>query len=465
MEQHGRVAPVETMAREIRTEDPLPGIDTIESWGANAVELVGTPEKMLSGLNFQRIGQIATGQEIRGLVWTHLRSPAAIAFHAPEALVADVSGLQEVIFTESGSGQQEPIKPFTEQASFIEWRAYIGSGTLIAEGESELLELSGREPARSALIRLVKAPALLVGRVLRWMGRPVNPTYDPFYSGRLKYYEKKLAAVANAYGHLSFFHDPDFFLKLFCVEQKPGPVMVFIHGAFSCSLPHLALLHPLSVRTFRFEHDTFRSISKNAADLSYAVLRYLKPDPLYLVAHSRGGLVARLVARELAAKGMRVIVRTYGTPHRGTPLANAGEKFLNALLAMGRAAASGVFAWDPASLAGKAVLKALLRSRTLPEGLEVMRTDSEMLKSWLFGSEPFELLSYGGNYDLRTLADGACAYALGEMLHEGFARQQNDMVVPTDSALGAGNTQPVLDPCDHFQYFSTEVLKQELQKL
>jgi pimeloyl-ACP methyl ester carboxylesterase len=194
------------------------------------------------------------------------------------------------------------------------------------------------------------------------------------------------------------------------------------------------------------------------------VLKYLKPDPLYLVAHSRGGLVARLVARELIRNRVPVVVRAYGTPHCGTPLANAGAKFLSVLLAMGRTAAGGMFAWDPASLAGKLALYSL-RWSYLPEGLAVMRTDSEVLRTLQFSSDEFDMFSYAGNYDLRELADGACAYSLGEIANEAFARQQHDMVVPAASALGAGKALPLLEHCDHFHYFSTEIVKQELQKL
>lgn len=94
-----------------------------------------------------------------------------------------------------------------------------------------------------------------------------------------------------------------------------------------------------------------------------------------------------------------------------------------------------------------------------------MRTDSETLKSWRFGREAFELITYGGAYDRRTLADGVCAYALGETTHEAFGQQANDLVVPTSSACGAGDRRPVLETCDHFHYFSIPYLRAELQSL
>jgi hypothetical protein len=227
-------------------------------------------------------------------------------------------------------------------------------------------------------------------------------------------------------------------------------------------------LNPLTVQTLRYEHDTFVSVVKNADELVNSVRKLQKPDTLYLVAHSRRGIVARLAARELTNLGYRVIVRTYGTPHLGTPLANIGWRFLRTL-ASGRSAVGGVFSWDPASLAGKLLLKAQELSGDLPSGLDFMRTDSGAVEMLLHGlrcdADNFELYSYGGEYDLRKLADGTCAYLLGEITHEGFGQESNDLVVPTASALGAGTGRRVMGPCDHFHYFSNSTLKQELQDL
>jgi hypothetical protein len=77
----------------------------------------------------------------------------------------------------------------------------------------------------------------------------------------------------------------------------------------------------------------------------------------------------------------------------------------------------------------------------------------------------FELRSYAGSYDLKALADGACAYTLGSITEEAFARAPNDLVVPTDSALGAGAAVPVPGSCDHFHYFQTDALRDELRAL
>lgn len=104
-------------------------------------------------------------------------------------------------------------------------------------------------------------------------------------------------------------------------------------------------------------------------------------------------------------------------------------------------------------------------SSELPAGLKVMRTDSETLKVLNTGPETFEIKSYAGDYDLHSLRNGACEYFLGDVVHEGFGRNRNDLVVPTDSALGAGAPQHVLKDCDHFHYFLKQEVVKELQAL
>ena len=171
--------------------------------------------------------------------------------------------------------------------------------------------------------------------------------------------------------------------------------------------------------------------------------------------------MARLAARKLS-KHCRVVVRTYGTPYLGTPIANAGARAWQALLSMGRAAVGGVFSWDPASLA----FKVFFRSSEAPPGLSVMKTDSETLRSLTFGDEPFELMSHGGTYDQPRYADGSCAYTFGErVLHEALGEVANDLVVPTASALAAGTAKALSGSCDHFSYFSRPEIRAELRSL
>jgi pimeloyl-ACP methyl ester carboxylesterase len=454
----GRGSPLGTLERELGAPDVLPGIDGVESWGRAAAELIGPP-RYGSGLEVVSSLRTREGYEIPSLRWIDEPDETVEAFHWPEAVVVDISGVRELqIKAPERVWLEDYYYAGRDRRTCFEWRAYLGTGTLVAEGESEFEPdpTDPRQPLR-ARIPLLRSVGILVARFLHWMGRDKKPSRDPSFGGRLGHYEKRFPDIEKAYPDLRLMaREPNFFLK----KPQPGPAIVFVHGTFSCGIPNLSLLHQLGIQGFRFEHDTFQSIATNAAELAQAVRQLLRDGPIYFIAHSRGGLVARLAAQQLAG-AMRVVVRTYGTPHRGTPLANVGARAFKGLLSAGRVALGGVFDWDPASVA----VKTIFRCRDLPEGLEVMRTDSEALKAMAFAKDPFELLAYAGAYDIRVLKDGACAYTLGEIVHQGFGQQSNDIVVPTESALGTGTKQPVIKDCDHFHYFSTRSIQTEIQNL
>jgi pimeloyl-ACP methyl ester carboxylesterase len=445
------------LGEELGSPHPLPGIDGTERWGERAAELIGPP-RLGSGVEFTRLGQLETGEPISALVWTEVLETRGIAFHWPDAIVADVSGLEEIdIVDENDVTRPLEGAELPGHDATLEWRLYSGSGTLTSEGDAEFLERGDRPTARVRL--LGSAAGLFIGRVLRWMGRAKKPSQDRSFFGRLRHFEELHSDIARRYPDLVTVADAPWVVM---TERHPGPALVVVHGTYSCAIPLLRQLHPLRMQAFRFEHDTFQSISANAEQLADAINRIdVELNPVHLVGHSRGGLVARLAARRLT-RDRDVVVRTYGTPHLGTPLANAGGRMFSALLSMGRVAAGGVFAWDPASWA----MKLLLRVRQLPEGLEVMRTDSEALRALAQGAEPFELTSHAGAYDMQAQRDGACAYALGAILDRAFGREPHDTVVPTASSGWVGDGgRTVPCECDHFSYFSLDSLANELRHL
>lgn len=53
----------------------------------------------------------------------------------------------------------------------------------------------------------------------------------------------------------------------------------------------------------RFEHDTVATVLNNADELTQLITTAIRVDRLLLVAHSRGGLVARTVVDELIRDG------------------------------------------------------------------------------------------------------------------------------------------------------------------
>ncbi len=84
------------------------------------------------------------------------------------------------------------------------------------------------------------------------------------------------------------------------------------------------MLEPLTLEPSRYEHDTFMSIDANAQELAELLTaRFDDAEHVLMICHSRGGLVARsasdLVDGTLAS---RLSIHTFGTPHRGTPLAD-----------------------------------------------------------------------------------------------------------------------------------------------
>jgi hypothetical protein len=124
---HGSLLP--TIERDFASQDPLPGVDGIETWGPAAVAFFNIPEvdETVSSLQFGRIGETARGEVVNALTWVSFFERESIAFHSPEVIVADVSGLDEIEITGPVlSGETDPNLP--PARSFLEWREYIGSG-------------------------------------------------------------------------------------------------------------------------------------------------------------------------------------------------------------------------------------------------------------------------------------------------------------------------------------------------
>jgi pimeloyl-ACP methyl ester carboxylesterase len=438
---------------ELDAEGPLPGIDGIERWGARVAELGAEGVT----LTYRRLGRTDEGDDIFGLSLIDRGETTAIAFHTPEAIVADVSGVSELSVVDvDGVTAPSIASPFAHQEAVLECRLYLGNGSFVAEEDVPFEDDPGAGPRRARLT-LPDVPGFVVGRVARWMGKEQEPSRDPWFGNRLAYFEREHGAIAAAYPDLGPSGDPS------ALSRRPrrGPALVYVHGTFASALPALSLLHPLGIaRAYRFEHDTFQPLMTNVGDLSKAIRRELAPGRLHLVGHSRGGLVARMVARRLA-DDYDVSVRTYGTPHRGTPVANMGGKMLKAVLAIGRVAAGGVFAWDPVSMGAKW----LLRARDLPDGLRVMRLGSEALNILNDAPDAYDLRSYAGVYDVNGLAHGFCSNTLRTIVREAFAGKPTDMVVGLKSAQGVGRRFRIVGSCDHFQFFSDDGVCDELRRL
>ena len=167
---------------------------------------------------------------------------------------------------------------------------------------------------------------------------------------------KELRAQAKSSGKLPTLRDvqPDE------VHGKCG-IIFFIHGLMSIDVglfdEFITLLNSDEIFKNRylmvgFPHDSFAAITTNATTLVEEIEYLLENNTETLVAfvcHSRGGLLARQVALELYRakpdrwKRQLAGCVTYGTPHRGTPLAEYPEKLLGAGVAAIRALQPGGF--------------------------------------------------------------------------------------------------------------------------
>ena len=235
--------------------------------------------------------------------------------------------------------------------------------------------------------------------------------------------------------------------------------MVWVHGTASCGtvglkdllLPNFGHLPPpIRGTAFRFEHDTFVKMRRNARDLRGLITRRLTVDHLLLAGHSRGGCVARLAADMLRRSGYRgdVSVYTFGAPHEGTPLVDIGKTALNLLVKASQELMTN--APLPIMTPLNKAMCYTLDSVDLPPGIRDMSKDGEVeaLKDL---SRPADARSWGSAFDIHGKESGFGPAASGA-LRGALGSEPNDLVVPTASALAFGTPQPTLS-CSHVRYF------------
>lgn len=413
---------------------PIPGIDGVEAFGSRAAELVGRTGENTS-LTSEVVRDERTGLDVPVLRWRE-GADSATVYHEPDAVVADISGLESIDIYADG----EPVDPLTT----CEFRAF--GENEVAEGDVHIGQPHGPEA-----LSLAK-PQGLVMRIVRRGGKlitaPLKEPSDPFMQGRLKGSEEDFSVHDRHFPDIAEEGVKQGRLKV-VRPAAAGPVLVFIHGTFACALPTLARFPPLKIPCFRFEHDTFLRVNDNSDALLGAIQTFApNATHIFLVAHSRGGLVARVAGIELEKKRIKTSVLTFGTPHHGTPVANAGIRSYEALLNGGRTAVRAIPVWDAVSRAGRYLIGWRL-SWTAPRGIEAMLPGNDFLRTL---SEPSSLRSWGGDYRGQSTSQGL-RYA--QTAADGtFGGLPNDLVVSTASALGAGTSMPALS-CNHFDFFET----------
>jgi len=90
-------------------------------------------------------------------------------------------------------------------------------------------------------------------------------------------------------------------------------------------------LQKLGVKVYRARVPPASSIAKRAAVLADAI-RDVEEKKVNIIAHSMGGLDARYAISKLHLAGRVASLTTIGTPHRGTPVADAGIQVLGETL-------------------------------------------------------------------------------------------------------------------------------------
>jgi hypothetical protein len=338
--------------------------------------------------------------------------------------------------------------PEHELETILDWRGYFGANSVIVDGWTKM-----RQQGQGYVVSVAGTADYVVCHVFRRLvRRPVRLTQDPWAKGRLIQMCERYGHIATACPNLS---------RMEQVAQDQATV--FVHGTASCGIQGLKDFYATqrANSTFRYEHDTYRPIKENGEELAELVEKSLHVKELALVGHSRGGLVARYAAAQLAKRNYtgKVEVLTFGTPHLGTPLAAMGDEVLNLLVKLGGDVIGGI---PHLSWLGKAY-SFLIKSPRLPDGIEEMREDSGFLSAMNGLGNPGNVRCWGSNIDMNTSNTGFGVFvnaALSGALHG----VEHDLIVPKPSALGFGTPQPSFK-CSHVQYFTEAAAQKAIADL
>jgi pimeloyl-ACP methyl ester carboxylesterase len=283
---------------------------------------------------------------------------------------------------------------------------------------------------------IATAGGFLVGKVIHTLGFGPSDPGDPFHAARRSQAERKHQNLATLVA-------PS--------PAKAEKAVIFVHGTLSTSFATTvdlrSELEGSSADLFRFEHDTLMPVAYNARDLAHFV-RQLGCRDVLLISHSRGGLVATSAANFVRDEdGWTPEVWTYGTPHRGTPLARTGYgvSAVVHLVLLARAALS-----TPAEELFKLALSIGGHSH---QGLEDMVPTSPFLTSMSRSAELWSRVStFAGDagqvQGLRVGSPwlhGAARAILGNAPH--------DQVVAVDAAGPPGGNPKGTFSTDRFSYF------------
>lgn len=275
---------------------------------------------------------------------------------------------------------------------------------------------------------------------------------------------------------------------LFSDPTKEQRVLLFLHGFLSSaeqSLPRawLPALHSHYDAVLAYTHPTLTlDPLQNATDWMSQIPEELRLK-VDLVAHSRGGLVARSLV-ELAPHTPKVDVRrllTCGTPHAGTSIAQR-EKW-DRLISMGLTATNWLLSTSGVGIAYTMIpglLEQLLKAGSqfffdLP-GVNAMVPGSEFLaKLNAINTAPMSEGFYdavASNFAISTVRQMSFRDALYSLAVQAFINESHDLIVPTASmtSIDSGSApfagSVFTTNVNHFGYFDApDVLAFAREKL
>jgi pimeloyl-ACP methyl ester carboxylesterase len=387
-------------------------------------------------------------------------APSVIAWHEPTAVIltldSDSSEIRVEYVPDQASDDRIRRLRYKYGAAdyrletIFDWRAYFGLRSATIDGSTEMHPDGARFVTRARMPRLRGRFGYAIGRVLRRLtfGQPTLHK-DPLAVRRERAASTEYPQIARLCPLLS---DRN--------HVEDSQAMVFVHGTASCGLQGLKDLfavappHRYSVR--RFEHDTFVSYLDNADELTKLIQATIHVDRLLVVAHSRGGLVARAAVENLIRAGYQAAIslQTFGTPHAGTPLVQIGGRLLAQLYKIGE---WGLNIVAPTLSPLTWAHGFLFDAPELPPGVAIMKEDSEGLRTLNRYGDRVSVMCWGSRFDINDQESGF-GIEVGHMLAGAMHDVDSDLVVPTSSALAFGTPAPVLT-CSHVQYFSQPAVR------
>lgn len=424
-----------------------PGTDLIQRWAGEASEAF-SPTTDGSFLQLATNGalELRTGdQHLEAAVW-----------HDYTFVLVPVSPVHvevDLVYSPEPSDEELTAKIDTatglRTAAYLDWRLYLGDGSAVVVGLDAFDHRRG--PGR---IRVATGGVIgwLIGKVVRRSTAAASSfPADRTVAARVGWHAAKHAGTVAA-----------------CPDLAQAPpssgqrAIVVVHGTGSCGIPIADALMRAGVPgpVYRFEHDTFVSISSNARELA-TLTQKLGTQAIVLVCHSRGGLVGRqaahLLCQQVPVPAVQVL--TFGTPHEGTPIANLTPKAIGLAYLLGFTNQGGLPYADPVT----AAFYYLMQAREIPEGIAEMHPGCGFLALLNQAIDPFPLESWGGCYDYSG-PTGFGPAMNGSFGRQAFSGADNDLVVATTSATSRGSARNIVH-CSHFSYFDDDTVLNRLSTI